>query len=372
MARRERNIFKRRDGRYEARYPKGNDANGKTLYGSVYSRNYADVKEKRQIIIQLLQDVKIEVPLQMFPPLTQLTVVERLRQYLASIRNKVKPSTYGVYQRYLDCYIAPFFKDTNCSQLALTGVQSFVDKQFESGLAAVTIQAVYCLLKKSLKNIVHCEDAFTVKFPRIITREIEVLSIDEQKRLENAARASDSINQIGITLCLYTGVRVGELCGIQWLDVDFERRVLHVRRTIQRINCVDGRDRRTIVTSSAPKSGASQRSIPLPGFLVSLLNEHRKTSTSKHMISHADGKPLEPRNMQHRFKRLLNLADVRDVNFHVTRHTFATRALESGFDIKSLSEILGHASVLVTLKKYAHTLDEHKRRNMESLIKVYE
>ena len=372
MPRMERNIFKRRDGRFEARYPKGHDANGKTVYGSVYARNYADVKAKRDAKIQQLQQIQAAVqPPMLLPPSSQ-TVVDGMRQYLASIRNKVKPSTQGVYKRYLDSYIEPFFKDASCSQLAFMGVQSFVDEQFESGLSAVTIKAVYCLLKKGLKRLCPDESAFTVKLPKPLYREVEVLSIKEQKCLEAAAKASDDVNRIGIILCLYTGIRVGELCGLQWKDVDFERRTLHVRRTVQRIYCDDGGNKKTVITSTAPKSGASQRSIPLPGFLVSFLKEHRQHSTSIHVLSQKDGKPLEPRNMQHRFKRLLILADVREVNFHVTRHTFATRALESGFDIKSLSEILGHASVLVTFQKYAHTLDEHKRRNMESLIKVYE
>ena len=372
MPRMERNIFKRRDGRFEARYPKGHDSNGKTIYGSVYAQNYADVKVKRDAKIQQLQQVQAVEQPSMLDPHSSQTVVDGMRQYLASIRNKVKPSTQGVYKRYLDSYIEPYFKDTSCSQLAFVGVQSFVDKQFESGLSTITIKAIYCLLKKGLKSLCPDEGTFAVKLPKLLYREIEVLSIKEQKRLETMAKSSDDTNRIGIILCLYTGIRVGELCGLQWKDVDFERMTLHVRRTVQRILCDEGENKKTVVTSTAPKSGSSQRSIPLPGFLVSFLKEHRKRSTSIHVLSQKDGKPLEPRNMQHRFKRLLILADMREVNFHVTRHTFATRALESGFDIKSLSEILGHASVLVTFQKYAHTLEEHKRRSMESLRKIYE
>ena len=367
MPRRERNIFLRRDGRYEARYRKGSDENGKTVYGSVYSRNYADVREKRNAKVEQLQQARRTVLLPEFAQPSHQTVVDVLQQYLASIRNKVKASTFGVYQRYLDCYISPFFKDMPSNRLAYESIQSFVDKQFESGLSSTTIKAVYCLLKKGLKPVCKCENTFTVKFPRALSPEADVLSVEEQKRLENAARTSDNVNCIGVILCLYTGIRVGELCGLFWQDVDFKRRVLHVRRTVQRINCESEDGKKTVVISTVPKSGASQRSIPLPDFLAAFLEKHYRTSTSKYVIASPDGKSLEPRNMQHRFKRLLVLAGVRDIKFHTTRHCFATRALELGFDMKTLSEILGHASVAVTMRKYAHTQDSHKRKSMEAL-----
>ena len=181
---------------------------------------------------------------------------------------------------------------------------------------------------------------------------------------------SDEINRISIILCLYVGIRVGELCGLLWTDVDFERHILSVNRTVQRIRNTDG-DRKTKVVSLTPKSDTSQRDIPLPAFLVEMLREHEKISTTSYIISFS-GNPVEPRTIQRRFKKLLTIARVRDVNFHVLRHSFATRALEKGFDIKTLSELLGHASPTITLSKYAHVLDEHKRRSMEKLGELYQ
>jgi integrase len=211
---------------------------------------------------------------------------------------------------------------------------------------------------------------FAVKFPRQVTNEVEVLSFDEQKRLETVANKSNITDRLGIILCLYTGIRIGELCGLMWRDIDFDSCLLYVRRTIQRIKSVDGASK-TEVACLSPKSNTSRRSIPLAGFLVSLLKEHQHFAVGSYVISRGN-KPIEPRNMQYRFKRLLSIADIRPVNFHSTRHTFATRALESGFDIKTLSEILGHSSAVVTLRKYAHVLDEHKRRKMESLSVLYQ
>lgn len=364
MARRERNIYKRKDGRYEARFIKGYDDNGKAVYGAVYARSYADVKEKLERV-KSVEKAKTQSP---------NSVAEEVRSYLESAKNQIKPSTHGIYQRYLDNYISPYFGNTRCDWLTADIVQGFVDRQIENGLSAVTVQSVFCFLKNGLKGAFQNE-ALDVKLPKRVSSEVEVLSIDEQKRVEMAAQMSDGINHIGVTLCLYTGIRIGELCGLMWSDIDFERKQLYVRRTVQRIKndaCEDVNEK-TKVASLLPKSGTSIRSIPLPGFLIALLLEHRSQShaTDGYVISR-DGSSIEPRNMQYRFQRLLIAANVKQVNFHTTRHTFATRALENGFDIKTLSEILGHSSAVITLNKYAHTLDAHKRRSMESLAAVYQ
>jgi integrase len=149
--------------------------------------------------------------------------------------------------------------------------------------------------------------------------------------------------------------------------------VLHVHRTVQRIKNTEGDgDKKTKVVCLTPKSRASERKIPLPDFIAEFLKEHKEAASSEYVVS-LNGCRLEPRAVQRRFKRLLVCAEIKDVNFHAgTRHTFATRALEKGFDIKTLSEILGHSSVTFTLIKYAHVLDEHKRRNMELLASLFD
>jgi integrase len=170
-------------------------------------------------------------------------------------------------------------------------------------------------------------------------------------------------------LCLYTGIRVGELCGLQWDDIDLASGVMRIRRTVQRIQS-DAADSKTALVYSAPKSNTSARTIPLPAMLIVLLQRHRSRRDCDFVLSH-NGNPVEPRNVQHHFKRLLGIADIKDVGFHATRHTFATRALESGFDVKTLSEILGHANATITLKQYAHSATEHKRSCMESLSRLW-
>jgi integrase len=173
-------------------------------------------------------------------------------------------------------------------------------------------------------------------------------------------------------LCLYTGIRIGELCGLMWSDIDFERKLLCINRTIQRIR--SNGENKTEVTFLTPKSKTSTREIPLPDFLLELLFKHRPLTNGEYVLNYKN-KPIEPRTLQYRFKKILQTADVKNVGFHITRHTFATRALENGCDVKSLSEILGHGSATVTMNKYAHSSTEHKRGCMnaicDNLVSVY-
>jgi len=360
MARRERNIYKRKDGRFEARYVKGRDIHGRAIYGAVYARSYAAVKEKLEFA---KESMKSELP-----PGAKQTVVEVLTCHLEGMRAQIKRSTFDSYRRYLENHISPYFKDIRCGKLNVDITQGFVNKLIENGLSAATVQSVFSFLRKGLDGV-SPSNVFDVKLPKRTGHEAEVLSLGEQRRLEAVAKTSDDIDRIGIILCLYTGIRIGELCGLMWSDLDFDRSQLYIQRTIQRVKSISD-ESKTQIVFLAPKTTSSKRCIPLPSFLLTLLKEHHSLSKGKYIISR-EGSAIEPRNLQYRFKRLLDTANLRPVNFHVTRHTFATRALENGFDVKTLSEILGHSSPTITLKKYAHTLDEHKRKSMESLSSLY-
>jgi integrase len=364
MSRRERNIYKRKDGRYEARYIKKRDMNGKAEYGAVYAKNYTEVKEKLTQIKTFNQKVKVS--------LKQETIVITLEIYLNSIKNQIKLSTFGIYKHYIERYIVMYFGDMRCEQLTIEILQGFIDKQLDEGLSAVTVQSIFNFFRKGLE-IIYTKNFFNVKIPKKIINKVEVLSLDEQKRLETVANASDDINHISIILCLYMGLRIGEVCGLLWSDIDFERKLIHIRRTVQRIKNTDSDCApKTKIVCMTPKSATSIRSIPLPEFLYCLLMDYRnQTQLNNEFVISRNGVLIEPRNLQYRFQNLLNIANIKQVNFHITRHTFATRALENGFDIKTLSEILGHSSATVTLQKYAHVLDEHKRRSMESLSSIY-
>jgi len=294
-----------------------------------------------------------------------MTVMDKLEAYLETAKITIKSSTLSVYRRYMVSYIEPYFRDTPYKNLSSDKLQAFIAELMDSGLAPVTVQAVYSFLKAGLKP--SGKDAmFDVSLPKRVKQEVEYLSVDEQRRVEAAAMAAKPPFGIGIILAFYTGIRVGELCGLMWEDVDFERKTLHVRRTLQRIREANG-NKKTKIIITPPKSPTSVRDIPLPGFLLELLRQRKEAVQGEYVLSYDNGRHLEPRYVQSHFKSVLKAANVRDVNFHTIRHTFATRALENGFDVKALSEILGHSSATVTLDKYAHVLDEHKRNLMEKM-----
>ncbi len=173
-------------------------------------------------------------------------------------------------------------------------------------------------------------------------------------------------------ICLLTGIRIGELCALKWEDISLTEKVLHIHKTLQRIQCdeSEGYSTRTRIVISTPKSDCSIRSIPIPDCLVDHMKQYYRGQTG--YILTANGKRyIEPRTMQNHYRQVLKECEIQYKNFHTLRHTFATRCVELGFDIKSLSEILGHANVNITMNRYVHPTMELKRQNMNRLSDLF-
>ena len=171
---------------------------------------------------------------------------------------------------------------------------------------------------------------------------------------------------IGILVCLFTGLRVGEICALRWEDISFLDHTIHVHQTLQRIQDRNNSEHKTRIVVTTPKSACSIRTIPVPEDLIVLLESY-KTSSTGYILTNSDQEFLEPRTMQNHFKKALRKSSVDPANYHSLRHTFATRCIELGFDVKSLSEILGHASVTITMNRYVHPSMELKKENMQRL-----
>jgi integrase len=355
MATIEKNIYLRRDGRYEARYALGKDETGRTKYSAVYARTLEGVKDKLNTALAVIVVI---------PEKAKLTIVEAIERHLETESIRLKPSTVCVYRNYIKNYIQPFFGDMTVESLTQTLLQNFVIRQIDNGLSALVVQSVFNFLKSGLPEK---QGIWNVILPKATKHKAEFLSLTEQKLLEESAKCYGGGTFLAVMLCLYTGLRIGEISGLRREDIDFERKTITVRRTIQRIKS-ETSSQKTEIVALSPKSQSSNRIIPLPNFIAEML---KSTPSSGYIISGTD-KPIEPRTLQYRFKSLLKLSGIRGVNFHTTRHTFAARALERGFDVKTLSEIMGHSSAAVTLNKYAHISDECKRRHMDSLIGVFD
>ena len=192
-------------------------------------------------------------------------------------------------------------------------------------------------------------------------REYVIRETFERKRLESYLLHNQNNTNISVLLCLFTGLRVGELCGLKWSDIDFQNGAVSVCRTVQRIN----KHGKSEVAIGSPKSKSSVRIVPIPDFLLAILKAKRKGDDF--YIITGTSKPTEPRTMQNRFKSILKTCGIRNVNFHLLRHTYATICIENGFDPKTLSELLGHADASITLNRYVHSSMQMKKNYVSRL-----
>lgn len=350
MARRGENIYKRKDGRWEGRYKSGYKENGQVKYRSVYGHSYAEVRTK-------LAPLKIAAPA--MSTSCRLTVKELFSEWLSAVKLRVKPSTYANYLLKVEKHILPAFGGIRYDTLTVQTINGFIDDKLTSGLSPKYVSDIMIVFKSMAKYSAKIHGFHNileeVTLPKIYRKELSLLSPIQQRKLCNYLLHNMNPTSLCILLSLYTGLRVGEVCGLMWGDIDFDKRILTVRRTVQRIRSgVHG----TQIIADTPKSRSSRRFIPIPTFIMKLLRDSRSVD-DRYVLS--DSKIIiEPRTLQRRFKAILKKADLPSVGYHCLRHMFATNSLQVGFDVKTLSEILGHSSVETTLNRYVHTSIERK------------
>lgn len=363
MARRGENIYKRKDGRYEGRYIRAYDENDKPILGYVYGKTHKETKE-------LLTKRKAEAQAKHKIISSEMTVDKWFDVWIAS-QKRLKKSTIRTYSSCINKHIKPCLGKLKLRNLSKDNIQCFID-ELTLKLAAKSVHSVYSILKLGLdyayeKNLIQNMYSKT-KLPKIKTKEVAVFARKEQEKIERYIEKSSNRNDYGILVCFYTGIRVGEVCAIDLdKDVDIKRGILTINNTLYRVKDSTGK-KKTRLELSPPKSESSKRSIPLPAFLVKLFAERK--SEGGFFINNK-GKWIDPNVYTRRYKKILEELDIPYRKFHATRHTFATRALELNMDSKTLSEILGHSSPVVTMRIYAHSLPEHKRKQMNRVAKLY-
>jgi len=352
MAKKGLNIYKRRDGRWEGRYKNGVKPNGKTRYTSVYGAFYSDVKN---ILLKKISEQKNNVLKCNF------TFKELADQWLESIVNNVKESTYANYFMKLEKHILPCFGTVKYERLTIKILNDFISKKLRSELSPKYVSDI-CRVIKSISKFArvrlgYADKAELLSLPKCEKKEQKMLSASQQNSLVSYLSKSVSPSDLGVFIAAVTGIRIGELCALQWSDIDLEKRIITVRKTMQRIKNFGGKTATKIVITP-PKSRASKREIPIPEVLFSRLKAMKKSDD--HYI--LTGKKIfsEPRTMQYRFKSILKKLNLPSINFHLLRHMFATRCVAVGADVKTLSEVLGHSSVEMTLNRYVHSSFERK------------
>lgn len=372
MARTGENIYKRKDGRWEGRYIKLYDANGKPKYGYVYARTYSEAKQK-------LAERRCHSPsADGVSNKTNAKYDDILTAWLQSSRTNIKESTFAKYSHIIDSHIRPTLGQFSLSKISTQLIESFIQQQLlvgrldgKGGLSPKTVTDMLTIIKESI-GYAQDNGIAVICNPQKITvkkkeREMRVLTPLEEEALVRVLLDDMDQYKLGVMLSLYTGIRIGELCALQWENLCLASATLKVRKTMQRIQDKNvGATSKTKVIITEPKSQCSIRDIPLPGFVLDLARRF-ESSPKTFVLSGGKSRYVEPRTMQNRFKQYIRDSGIADANFHTTRHTFATRCVEVGFDIKTLSEILGHANVNITLNRYVHSSFDLKCSNMSKL-----
>ncbi|ALS01187.1 hypothetical protein ATZ33_07330 [Enterococcus silesiacus] len=357
MSRKGENIYKRKDGRWEGRYVKARNEHGKIIYGYIYGKRYAYVKEK-------LAKLKVEYSfIHNSVNLYEGTVQNWLNHWLdVLMRKKIKLSTYSSYRLRIDKYIVPFLGKKKLTQLKSREVEEFVNYLTSLALSPSTVHSIVTVLKSAMnkacmENYILSNPCNNLSLSPNTLNEISALSMKEQGKIEQVALNEKDCS--AVILALYTGLRIGEISGLKWSDIDFEKDVISVRRTVYRISST-ARSKKTEIIMAEPKTKSSKRAIPLAKNLKNYLLSKQKIATSEYVIS-CKNSYAEPRVISYRFRKSIEQAKIRPIHFHVLRHTFATRCVERGIDIATLSKLLGHASIKLTLDTYTDSLWENRK-----------
>ncbi len=387
-------IRQRQDGRWEGLYT----INYKRK--SVYGKTQDEVRKK---LNKVLNDIDNGIYIEN----TNITFGAWLDEWLeVYAKPSVKLSTYGSYEGYIRNHIKPEIGKVKLSVLRADMLQKFINQKLingrcdkvkdvetkklvtrKGGLSEKTIKNMYNMIHSALKQaykngLVNQNVSELITLPKQKRNEMCVLTVDEQQALQTAVHGERL--GIGILLSLFTGIRLGELLGLKFEDIDLDAKTITIRRTLNRLKVFDNPDKKTDIVIGEPKTNKAKRVIPLQDFLIPLLKAHKAEIIKERfkasnlykndgfVICNEFGGYIEPRTYQDFFKRMLKKAEIKNTNFHTLRHTFATRALENGFDVKVLADILGHADASTTLNKYAHALPDHKKTSMEKLSCLYE
>lgn len=299
-------------------------------------------------------------------------------EWLNDLKPQLKQSSISKYKNTICLYLIPMFGDRTIESISYSEVYSFCMKllkeggSLQKGLSPKSVNGVLSVLRSIFT---YARNKYGVPPPDITNIYVKqpvksppILSIEEQLTINTYLFKNLSPCNIGILLCLYTGIRIGEVCALQWKDINISEKSLYVHQAMQRIQVDDSNNqkKKTKIVILPPKSTCSIRKIPIPDEMIAVLVPNICEDDAFVLSGQCD-KYMEPRTLENHFRSIKKACGISDIKFHALRHTFATRCIELGFDIKCLSEILGHASVNITLNRYVHPSMQLKQENMNKL-----
>ena len=300
------------------------------------------------------------------------TINQITEEWKVEKKKYVKKSTYAAYQLLIQNHIKPYFGDLY--EVNEEKVQQFVFDKLDAGLSEKTIRDIIIVLKMILKfgikngylEYIQIDAKFPSKQEK---KDLDVLSKADQKKFMEHLRNNFTFKNLGIFICLSTGMRIGEICGLRWCDVDTVEGVIKVRHTLQRIYIIEGETRHTELLLDTPKTANSVRDIPMSSELLKMLKFLNKVVNENYYVISNDIKPIEPRTYRNYYKKLCKQLDIPELKFHGLRHSFATRCIESKADYKTVSVLLGHSNISTTLNLYVHPNKEQKKKTIDKMLR---
>jgi integrase len=285
----------------------------------------------------------------------------------------VKVSTYSAYLLILQNHILPYFGEM--TDVREADVQAFAMKKLQDGLCQKSIKDILVVLKMIVrfgaKNGWCDYVEWDIRFPTVQEKpQLDVLSVGNHRKMLDYIQSHFTFKNLGIYICLTGGLRIGEVCALQWKDVDIERGVLMIRKTVERVYILDGDQRHTELLIGHPKTMNSVREVPMTTELYRMLKPFRKVVNPDFYLLTNEPVPTEPRTYRNYYKRLMEKLSIPQIKFHGLRHSFATRCIESNCDYKTVSVILGHSSINTTLNLYVHPNTEQKKKCIDKMFRA--
>ena len=371
MTKKRLNIYKKNDGHWEGRIASVRWPGGNFRYRSAYGKTFTAVRKEIKNQQKSTDPKSICAKDQSFGDVLQL--------WLENGQAKSKGATVNKYRNLINTHILPTLGNLPITKIDAPTINSFLRKELENGrldgnggLSPSYVRSMMIVIMSAVKFAADekmCEPLRSqIIKPAEKKKELNILTPEQQRVIETSCCSSKDLTKLGILISLNTGLRIGEICALTWKDVDLTQQVIHVRHTVARIGCGNGNTSSKLIIDS-PKTQSSMRDIPISEKLTNILKTKKEDAKSEYIISDSDGF-VSPRTYDYRYHRMLAEMGVPTVNYHTLRHTFATRCIEAGVDVKSLSEILGHAHVSVTLDTYVHSSIEMKRTQLQKFFSL--
>lgn len=300
----------------------------------------------------------------------QKTISEITILWQADKKQYVKKSSFSAYVLLVENHILPSFG--NHYNINESEVQTFVFEKLEQGLSQKTIKDILIVLKMILKfgaknNWLEYKE-FDIQYPTVRENQtVEILSRTHQKKIMQHIQEHFTFRNLGVYLCLSTGMRIGEVCALAWEDIDTENGIINISKTIQRIYTIESGVRKTELILDTPKTKNSIREVPMNRDLLRMLKPIKKVMNPNFFVLTNEVKPTEPRTYRSYYKKFMQELGMPELKFHGLRHSFATRCIESKCDYKTVSVLLGHSNISTTLNLYVHPNIEQKKKAIDQM-----